>query len=75
MLVISKNGTRRVVSGWRAWLAFGLMCVVSAIIMTGLAFFLFGLTVTVALIIVIGVPVALVGALIAQGIQSVRGRS
>lgn len=74
MFVISRNGTMEVVSGWRAWLLLALMCVVGAIVLAALAFLMFGITITVAAIIVIGVPVAIVGALIAEGVRSIRGR-
>jgi hypothetical protein len=67
MLVIVRNGKRKVYTGWRAWALFAAMLVVAWLVFVLIAFVFIGVAITAGIMFVLLVPaivvVALIGAL------------
>jgi hypothetical protein len=72
MIVTTRNGTIRVVSGWRAWLAAVLVLMVFAVVMALVAFLLLGAAITIGAVLLIVVPIAIVLGVIASFFPSRR---
>jgi len=72
--IITRDGRTTVITGWRAWLMFGALCVVGALVMVGAAFLLLGLTVTIATILLFVVPLAIAAALVSQLLRALKSR-
>jgi hypothetical protein len=72
MIVTTRNGTIRVVSGWRAWLAAVLVLMVFAVVMGLVAFLLLGAAITIGAVLLIVVPIAIVLGVIASFFPSRR---
>ena len=66
MLVIRRNGTTTVLTGWRAWLVGAVVFVLAALLAGFIAFVLLGIAVTVGAVMLIAVPIAVGVALIAS---------
>jgi len=70
MIVTTRDGRVRVVSGWRAWLAAALVLMVFALLM-GLVVLL-GAAITIGIVLLIVVPIAVVLGVIASFFPSRR---
>ena len=66
MIVIERNGTTTVITGWRAWLLGAAVFVVTTVVMGLIAFLLLGVAITVGAVLLIVVPVAVGLALLAS---------
>lgn len=70
MIVIYRNGQRRVLTGWRAWLVVGPAMVLGAILTAALASLYLGIAFTVFTLLLFVLPLAIVILFIANLIQS-----
>lgn len=59
VIVITRNGTTTVLTGWRAWLAGVAIFVATVLLFAFIAFVMLGIAVTVGTILLIVVPVAI----------------
>jgi hypothetical protein len=64
MIVISRNGERVVITGWRAWLVGALAVVVAWLLLLLFSFVWVGMAVTVALILLLLAPAVLIAAVL-----------
>jgi hypothetical protein len=66
MIVITRNGETKVISGWRAWLLGTSICAVTILVL-GLVFFLMlGIALTTTMVLLITIPIVVGVALIAS---------
>ena len=66
MIVITRNGETKVISGWRAWLLGTAICTVTILVL-GLVFFLMlGIAMTTTMILLVTVPIVVGVGLIAS---------
>ena len=72
VIVTTRSGTIRVVSGWRAWLAAAVVLMVFALLMGFVAFLLLGAAITIGAVLLIVVPIAIVLGVIASFFPSRR---
>jgi len=72
MIVTTRDGRVRVVSGWRAWLAAAVVLMVFALLMGLFAFLLLGAAITIGVVLLIVVPIAVVLGVIASFFPSRR---
>jgi hypothetical protein len=72
VIVTTRSGTIRVVSGWRAWLAAAVVLMVFALLMGLVAFLLLGAAITIGAVLLIVVPIAIVLGVIASFFPSRR---
>ena len=72
MIVTTRDGTVRVISGWRAWLAAALVLMVFSLLMGLVAFLLLGAAITIGAVLLIVVPIAIVLGAIASFLPSRR---
>jgi hypothetical protein len=66
MIVITRNGKTTVLTGWRAWLAGGVLAVVISLLLSVLFFLMVGFAVTLTAVLLIVVPVVAGVALLAS---------
>lgn len=64
MIVISRNGERVVITGWRAWLVGALAVVVAWLVLALFLFAWIGAAITVGLILLLAAPALLIAALL-----------
>lgn len=73
MIVITRNGSTTVVTGWRAWLIGAAAFLATTVIFALIAFLFLGIAITVTTVLLIVVPVVIGVAILASLFQS-RGR-
>lgn len=66
MIVIYRNGTRTVITGWRAW----LIMLVAALAFVAVAGLVLGIALTVWTVMLFALPVAIIFGLIASWLQT-----
>jgi len=74
MLVITRNGKTVVLTGWRAWLAVALMCLVGAVVLVVIVFLALGITLTIAGLMLFIVPLTVLLALLAGAVRALQSR-
>ena len=74
MIVITHNGRKTVVTGWRAWLAGISVFLVATLLFAFFAFVMLGVAITVGAVLLIVVPIALGVALLASIFRTPNGR-
>lgn len=60
MIVITRNGQRTVISGWRAWLIALPVMLVVAIVIVAIALVALGAAVSIAAVLLFAMPLAIV---------------
>lgn len=74
MFVITRNGKTIVLTGWRAWLATAVLCLMGALVLVLGTFLVLGLTVTLAAILMFVIPLAFLIAALSAGLRVLQGR-
>jgi hypothetical protein len=69
MIVITRNGERTVIKGWREWAILLPTMFLMALAMLVLFFLVLGITFTVMMLLLIGAPIAIVLVLLVQFFQ------
>jgi hypothetical protein len=64
MIVIGRNGERLAITGWRAWLMYGVAALVLALVAVILVSLFLGIALTVVTVLLFGFPILLVLALV-----------
>ncbi len=64
MIIIGRNGQRVAITGWRAWLMYGVAALVLALVAVILVSLFLGIALTLVTILLFGLPILLVLALI-----------
>jgi hypothetical protein len=64
MIIIGRNGQRLAVTGWRAWLLYGVAALVLALVAVILVSLFLGIALTVVTVLLFGLPILLVLALV-----------
>ena len=72
MIVITRNGSATVVTGWRAWLASVAVLVAAVVFLFVIAFVVLGVAITVGAVLLIVVPIAAGVAILASLFRSPR---
>ena len=72
MIVITRNGTTTVITGWRAWLVGVAMFIAATALLFVIAFVMLGVAITVGAVLLIVVPVAVGVAILASLFRSPR---
>lgn len=66
MIVITRNGTTRVYTGWRAWLIMGFALLLAWFILALIAIALVGVAATIGVMLFLLIPAAVIVALISS---------
>lgn len=74
MFVITRNGKTIVLTGWRAWLATALLCLIGALVLVLGTFLVLGLTLTMAAVLMFVIPLAFLIALLSAGLRALQQR-
>jgi hypothetical protein len=72
MLIVSRNGKTTVVSGWRAWLVWAVLCIVASVFIVLAGALALGFALTLAAFLLFVVPLAVAIALITTWIRGLR---
>jgi len=68
MIVIERDGRRTVISGWRAWLIYGTVGALAALILVAVIGLILGIALTIGTFLLFALPLAFVFALIMRAL-------